>query len=53
VLTYLEPLVASVVGIAAFHEGAGPLTLVGAMIVLGTGVWVALEKTRPPVSSPA
>lgn len=53
VLTYLEPLVASVVGIAAFHEGAGPLTLVGALIVLGTGVWVALEKPRAAVRSPA
>ena len=47
VLTYLEPLVASLVGIVAFHEGAGPLTFLGAGLVLATGVWVALERPRP------
>jgi drug/metabolite transporter (DMT)-like permease len=47
VLTYLEPLVASAVGIVAFHEHAGPLTLLGALFVVTCGVWVALEPAGP------
>lgn len=51
VLTYLEPLVASAVGIIAFHESAGPLTVLGALTVLACGVWVALEPHYPPSRS--
>jgi drug/metabolite transporter (DMT)-like permease len=42
-LTYLEPLTAAVVGWAAFGEAIGPAGLVGAALVLASGVAVALE----------
>jgi drug/metabolite transporter (DMT)-like permease len=42
-LTYLEPLTAALVGWAAFGETLGPIGLVGAALVLASGVAVALE----------
>jgi drug/metabolite transporter (DMT)-like permease len=46
VLTYLEPLTASLVGVVAFHEPAGLNTLLGTLTVLAAGAWVALERPR-------
>jgi drug/metabolite transporter (DMT)-like permease len=43
-LTYLEPVSAAVVGWVAFGESLGPAAVAGAALVLGCGVWVALEK---------
>lgn len=47
VLTYLEPLTASLIGVVAFHEVAGWNTAVGAVLVLAAGAWVALEPAHP------
>lgn len=44
VLTYLEPLAASLLGIAIFGEPFGVLTFLGTALVLGTGAWSALER---------
>jgi len=44
VLTYLEPLVAALVGALAFGEAHTPLALVGAALVLASGAAVALQK---------
>lgn len=46
-LSYLEPLVATVVGVAAFGESMDALAVAGAAVVLGSGVWVAVE---PPAA---
>lgn len=43
-LTYLEPLTAALVGWLAFGEVIGPAGLVGAALVLASGVAVALER---------
>ena len=43
VLTYLEPLVASLVSVLAFGEKLGPLAFVGGALVLASGAAVALE----------
>ena len=41
ILTYLEPLVAALVGAAFFHERLGPAGLVGAALILAAGGWAA------------
>jgi drug/metabolite transporter (DMT)-like permease len=46
-LTYLEPLTASLVGWVFFQEALGPWALVGGLLVLSVGVWVAAEPRRP------
>jgi drug/metabolite transporter (DMT)-like permease len=43
-LTYLEPLVAAVVGFLAFGETIDAAGLVGVVLVLGSGVAVATER---------
>jgi drug/metabolite transporter (DMT)-like permease len=50
-LTYLEPLTASVLGWVFLHESLGPWALLGGLLVLAVGVWVAAEP-RQPVDSP-
>ncbi len=51
VLTYLEPLGATALGAAIFHEPVGPWAALGALLVVGGGAYLALE--RPPLSSAA
>ena len=45
-LTYLEPLTASLVGWIFFQEALGLWGLVGGVLVLAVGVWVAAEPRR-------
>ncbi|HET9452377.1 MAG TPA: DMT family transporter [Aggregicoccus sp.] len=47
-LIYLEPLAASAVGWAVFGEALGPWGLLGGMLVLGAGAWVAAERPAAP-----
>ncbi|WP_306818669.1 DMT family transporter [Archangium lipolyticum] len=51
-LTYLEPLTAALLGQLVFGESIGALGLLGGLIVLASGVWVASEPRVPaaPVS---
>ncbi len=46
-LTYLEPLTASVVGMVFFAEALTPAGIVGGLLVLVTGAWVAAERRAP------
>jgi drug/metabolite transporter (DMT)-like permease len=43
VLCFAEPLVAVAVGVLAWHEPMRPLALVGGALVLGAGIYVALQ----------
>lgn len=56
-LTYLEPLTASVMGLAFFEESLTPAGLAGGVLVLVAGAWVAAERRAPtgglPVPSAA
>ena len=53
VLTYLEPLVATVIGGLVFHEQLGPLAAVGAALVLGGGIYLVAETVgASPPSEP-
>jgi drug/metabolite transporter (DMT)-like permease len=45
-LTYLEPLTASVVGWVFLQQALGPWALVGGLLVLVVGVWVAAAPRR-------
>jgi len=47
VLTYLEPLVAALVGFFAFGEPLGPAGLAGGALIVAGGAAAALEKNRP------
>jgi len=47
VLTYLEPLVAVIVGWAVFAETLGPLAAAGAAMILASGVWVTRAGSQP------
>jgi drug/metabolite transporter (DMT)-like permease len=51
VLTYLEPLVAALVGYFFFAEPLGPAGLVGGALIIAGGAAVALspENVRPRV----
>ncbi len=49
VLTYLEPLVAAAVGVLFLDNPLTPLTMMGGLLVLGAGVWVASENPSPSV----
>lgn len=51
-LTWLEPLTAALLGQLVFGEALGPLALLGGLLILGTGVWVASES-QPPATAPA
>jgi drug/metabolite transporter (DMT)-like permease len=44
VLTYLEPLVAAVIGVLVLGEAATASTGLGLLLVLGAGAWTALER---------
>lgn len=46
VFTYLEPLVAALLGVFLFHETATPLTVAGVAIIVGVGAWAAAEPQR-------
>ncbi|WP_187345146.1 DMT family transporter [Cystobacter ferrugineus] len=50
-LTYLEPLTAALVGWGVFAEPLGPSGLLGGLLVLGTGVWVARAPRAPAPSA--
>ena len=52
-LTYLEPLTGAVLGQLVFGEVLGPLGLLGGLVVLATGVWVASEARAPASPAPA
>ena len=49
IITYLNPLVAVIVGVLALHEHVGPTSLAGLLLILA-GSWLS---TRSPRSSPA
>ncbi|MBJ6762019.1 EamA family transporter [Myxococcaceae bacterium JPH2] len=51
-LTYLEPLTAALLGWACFQEALTPVGVVGGVLVLAAGVWVA-AGSREPSTSPA
>jgi len=51
VLTYCEPLVATVVGAVAFHEAVQPRGYLGVALVVGGGVWLAMERRAPQLST--
>lgn len=42
-ITYVEPVTAAAVGALVLGERLGPLVMLGAAVVVGAGVWVALE----------
>ena len=44
VLTYLEPLVAAVLGVLVLHETATLMSAAGLLIMVGAGAWVAVER---------
>lgn len=44
VLTYLEPLVAALVGVVALGEAASVAMAAGLALMLGAGAWVATER---------
>lgn len=48
-LTYLEPLVGAVLAVVVLGESMTVLGVVGALVVLGCGVWVALAGHAQPV----
>jgi drug/metabolite transporter (DMT)-like permease len=50
-ITYVEPITAVVMGWLVAGERLGPGALVGAAVVIGGGVWVALEPV--PAAPPA
>jgi drug/metabolite transporter (DMT)-like permease len=53
-LMYLEPLTGAVLGLLVFGETLGPQSLLGGVLVLGTGVWVASEsRSQAPSPLPA
>lgn len=45
---YVEPVTAAAVGALLLGERLGSMALVGAAVVVGAGVWVALEPAAPP-----
>jgi drug/metabolite transporter (DMT)-like permease len=47
VLTALEPLTASLIGVFVYAEPAGWTTAVGTLVVLLAGAWSAAESTAP------
>lgn len=53
VLTYLEPVVATLVGAFWFHEALGPSALAGAALVIGGGLYLAFERRGAPAMAVA
>jgi DME family drug/metabolite transporter len=51
-LTYLEPLTAALAGLLVFGEALGSLSLLGGVIVLVSGVWVASAPRAPAQVTP-
>jgi drug/metabolite transporter (DMT)-like permease len=51
-LTYLEPLTAAVLGPLVFGEALGSLGLLGGLVVLVSGAWVASEHRAPKAPAP-
>jgi drug/metabolite transporter (DMT)-like permease len=51
-LTYLEPLTAALIGQLVFGEALGPLGILGGLVVLVSGVWVASEPRAPVEAEP-
>lgn len=47
-ITYVEPVTAAAVGALLLGERVGSLAILGAAVVVGGGVWVALERPAPP-----
>ncbi len=47
-LTYLEPLTATAVGIVAFGERLSAAGVAGAVVVLGAGAYVAIQRVPEP-----
>ena len=47
IITYVNPLVAVVIGVVALHERVGVMTLVGLLLILG-GSWVAARRAPEP-----
>ncbi len=52
-LTYLEPLTAALLGQLVFGEALGSLGLLGGLVVLISGAWVASESRAPAEARPA
>ncbi|HTP29124.1 MAG TPA: EamA family transporter, partial [Anaeromyxobacteraceae bacterium] len=52
-ITYVEPVMAAGVGALLLGEPLGALAIAGATVVIGSGVWVALEPLppEPPASA--
>ena len=46
ILTYLEPLVAAMVGFFSFGEPLGPTGVAGAALIIAAGAAVALTDVR-------
>lgn len=44
VLTYLEPVVAALLGVLVLHEAATVSSAVGLLVMIGAGAWVAVER---------
>ncbi|MDP3237595.1 MAG: EamA family transporter [Myxococcales bacterium] len=44
VLTYLEPVVAAVLGVLVLHEAATVSSAVGLLVMISAGAWVAVER---------
>jgi drug/metabolite transporter (DMT)-like permease len=51
-LTYLEPLTAALLGQFVFGETLGPWGLLGGLLVLASGAWVASEPRTPAEPTP-
>lgn len=51
-LTYLEPLTAALVGQLVFGEALDSLGLLGGVVVLASGAWVASESRAPARAAP-
>jgi drug/metabolite transporter (DMT)-like permease len=51
-LTYLEPLTAALLGVLVFGEVLGLLGLLGGLVVLVSGAWVASEPRGPMKAIP-
>jgi drug/metabolite transporter (DMT)-like permease len=51
-LMYLEPLTAALVGQLVFGEALGTTSLLGGLIVLAAGAWVASEARAPAQGAP-
>lgn len=48
VVSYLEPLVATLLGVIVLGERPGPIGIVGILLVLGAGAYVVRHRTVPP-----